>query len=172
MDARFAPMPKDMVFDLMRLDRAKTKNCADWRTSDVQRGGRPLRTIFQHPDGNHDGDATYEIALPALPLSGKLVIKFGTVITNASDNGVRFTVLVNGNEMWSETKTAFLSPKPAAEKSAQDSLLPTADPFSDHTVDLSNYAGQTVSLTLRVNAMGNAANDLANWVEPRIVRVI
>jgi hypothetical protein len=93
------------------------------------------------------------------------------VITNASANGVRFVVLVNGREVWADTKTAFLAPKTDAEKSGQDSLLPTAAPFSDHTVDLSSYAGQTVSLTLRVNAMGNNANDWANWVEPRIVRI-
>jgi hypothetical protein len=36
-------------------------------------------------------------------------------------------------------------------------------------LDLSAYAGQTLKLTLRVNALANNTYDWANWVEPRIV---
>ena len=47
MDARFAPAPKGVVFDLVQqMGRAMTENCEDWRTSSVQRGGRLLRAIF------------------------------------------------------------------------------------------------------------------------------
>ena len=80
----------------------------------MPRNGRLVRTLFQHPDGKNDGDATYEIPLPALPQAEKLVLKFGTVISNRTQDGVRFSVLANGNELWSETKTAFIPPDQAA----------------------------------------------------------
>jgi hypothetical protein len=169
MDARFAPVPKDLVFDLMKLERARTENCADWRTSSVRRNGGLVRTLFQHPDGQHDADATYEISLPALPQGKRLLLKFGTVISNQTQDGVRFSVLANGKELWAETKTTFIVPDSPESKLSQDSLLPGKDPFSDAALDLSAYAGQTLKLTLRVNALANNAYDWANWVEPRIV---
>ena len=168
MDSRFSPLPKGVVFDLMNIGRAKTTNCADWRTNVVNRAGRSLPAIFQHPDGIHDGDATYQIPLPSPPKGQRLLLKFGTVITNKSEDGARFSVLIDGEEIWSETKTTFVSPEQIA-KSAQDSILPGKDPFSDHALDLSAYAGKTISLTLRVNALAGNANDWANWLEPRVV---
>jgi hypothetical protein len=169
MDARFAPVPKDLVFDLMKLERAKTEHCADWRTTSVTRNGRLVRTLFQHPDGQHDADATYEILLPSLPPGQKLLLKFGTVISNRTRDGVRFSVLANGKELWSETKTAFLAPDSPQAK-PQDNLLPGKDPFSDQALDLSAYAGQALKLTLRVNALTDSSYDWANWLEPRIVQ--
>ena len=168
MDARFAPMPRDMVFDLMRIDRAKATNCVDWRVSSVSRNGRLVRTLFQHPDGLHDGDAVYALTLPAVGAGKKLLLKFGTVISNRSQDGVRFAVLVEGKELWSETKTTFVAPA-APEGNAQDSILPGTGAFTDQVLDLSGYAGKPVKLTLRVNALSNNANDWANWIEPRIV---
>jgi hypothetical protein len=169
MDLRFCPLPKNVVFDLMQIGRAKTENCTSWQVNTVQKGGHYLPTVFQHPNGKDDANATYEIPLPAPPNGSKLVMKFGTVITNKTTDGVRFSVLIDGKELWNETKTTFLSPEQATAKSAQDSILPGNDPFSDHALDLSAYAGRTISLTLRVNALANNSYDWANWVEPRIV---
>ena len=170
MDARFAPAPKGMIFDLTRTDRATTKNCADWRTSNVQREGRLLRTVFQHPDGRSNGDATYEVSLPALTKGQKLLMRFATVITQRTQDGVRFAVLVNDSELWSEVRAESLSPTPAEAQSAHGEILPGHKPFSDHALDLSQYAGRTIRLTLRVHALANNSNDWANWVEPRIVQ--
>lgn len=169
MDTRFTPLPKDVVFDLLQIARAKTTNCLDWRVNTVEKNGRTLRSIFHHPDGVHDGDAIYEIALPSLPKDQKLLLNFGTVITNKTKDGVRFSVLVDGKELWSDTKTTFVSPPDKEAKSAQDSIMPGREPFSDHSIDLSAYAGKTISLTLRVNALENNNNDWANWLEPRVV---
>jgi hypothetical protein len=135
----------------------------------VRRNGRLVRTLFQHPDGQHDADATYEISLPALPQGKRLLLKFGTVISNQTQDGVRFSILANGRELWGETKATFITPDSAEGKPPQDKLLPGKAPFSDHALDLSAYAGQTLKLTLRVNALANNAYDWANWVEPRIV---
>ncbi len=92
------------------------------------------------------------------------------MISNRTQDGVRFSVLANGKELWSETKTTFLAPD-SPEAKPQDNLLPGKDPFSDQALDLSAYAGGTIKLTLRVNALANNAYDWANWVEPRIVEV-
>ncbi len=135
----------------------------------MRREGRLLGCVFQHPDGLGHGDATYEIRLPELSTGRKLVMKFATVITNRSQDGVRFAVLVDGNELWSETRTVFLPPDSPATQSAHAGILPGRDPFADYTLDLSKHAGQTIRLTLRVDALANKVDDWANWVEPRIV---
>ena len=167
MEAKYptAP-PKGVVFDLLRNAPAKTDNCADWRINSVERGGRIAATIFQHPDPEHNADGTFEIPLPK---DEKMGFKFATVLSGPSENGVRFSVLINGEEVWNETKTVFLGPVAQKEKSAHDSILPSANPFSDHTIDLSSHAGKTIRLTLRVNAMSNTSYDWANWIEPKIV---
>jgi hypothetical protein len=171
-DARLAPRPKDLVCDLVtRIDEAETTNCADWRVSGVRRDGRLARTVFQHPEASNDGDATYEIALPPAKRGKKPVLKFGTVISNKTRDGVRFAVLVNGKVLWSATKTTFALPEALATQSLQDSILPGNDPFSDHSLNLEEYAGQTILLTLRVHAVEDSTYDWANWVEPRIMMV-
>ena len=91
------------------------------------------------------------------------------MISNRSQDGVRFAVLADGKELWSETKTAFLAP-PVPEAKAQENILPGTDPFTDQALDLTAYAGKAVKLTLRVNALGNNAHDWATWLEPRIVQ--
>lgn len=168
MDARFIPLPKDVVYNLLRIDKVKIENCADWRLSTVKKEGRLLRTIFQHPNAQGDADASYEIPLSTLQDGKKLVLWFETVITAPSSNGVRFTILVNGKELWRETQTEYLSANESRKRTAQDDILPTKNPFRNHSLDLSKWAGQTIKLTLRVNGLGDTANDWANWVEPRI----
>jgi hypothetical protein len=103
-----------------------------------------------------------------LPRGKKLLLKFRTVISNRTQDDVRFSVLANGKELWSETKTAFLAPD-SPEARPQDNLLPGKDPFSDQALDLSAYAGQSFKLTLRINALGNNMYGWANWIEPEIV---
>ena len=167
MDLQFAPLPPNVVSDLTQISGAKTTNCADWRAATVERDGKTLRSVFQHPDGIHDGDATYDITLPAAD-GRKILMTFATVITAKTVDGVRFSVLVDGKELWNETKTTYLSAD-STPKSAQDNVLPGQNPFSDHTIDLSAYAGKKISLTLRVNALADGSNDWANWVEPKII---
>ena len=80
---------------------------------------------------------------------GTWTLRFGTAITAASDDGVRFTVLVDGTPVWS------------GEQKEQ--------PAAAHEADLSAWAGRSVPLTLRVNAVGTPARDWANWVQPQVV---
>lgn len=169
MDSRFSPLPKNVVVDLTHISRAKVENCFAWELRSVERGGRALRAVLQHPNPRGNATAAFQVALPALPEGRKLLLKFATVVTEKTLDGVRFSVEVDGNELWSENKTTFISPDQSAPKTAQDSILPAADPFSDHAIDLSACAGKTVSLTLQVNALSNNSFDWAHWVEPRVV---
>jgi hypothetical protein len=168
MDNRFRPLPKNTVFDLLQIDKATVNNCADWRNSGVTRNGRTLPTIYQHPKEG-DADASYTINLPKAAKDKKLVMRFGTVVTNKSDDGVKFSVLVDGKELWNLTQMSYLAPAGSESKSAQSSIMPNQPIFKDTILDLTQYAGKTITLTLRVNPIGGIANDWANWIEPRIL---
>ena len=91
---------------------------------------------------------------------------FGTVITEKTTDGVRFCVDVNDKEVWSETKTGHILSGP---NSAQDSIMPDNDAYSDHRIDLSEYAGKAIDLTLKVNALRDNSYDWATWLEPMII---
>ncbi len=169
MDAAHSPLAPGVVFDLAHAGRAKTDNCFAWQATTVEKSGRTLRGVLQHPNREGDATAVYEVPLPLIAEGEKLLLKFGTVVTQKSANGVRFSVVVDCSEKWNETKTTYLLPPDEAAKTAQDAILPGQSPFSDHLVDLSGSAGKTIELTLRVNALGDHNHDWATWVEPRIV---
>jgi hypothetical protein len=146
--------PKFLVYDLIgNMDSAQVTNCLDWRPSTAEGAdGRLYPTIFQHPPAKDGtvGNATFTLELPKLPAGQRLELQFGAVLTGPSNDGVKLSVLVDGQEAWSETQTQ-------AEK-------PTA-----HALDLSSHAGRAVQLTLRVDSLKDAANDWANWLRPAIV---
>ena len=64
---------------------------------------------------------------------------------------MRFAIVVDGNEVWS---------------GEQKDLAPR-----DLQLDLSSWAGKTVPLTLRVDALGNAEYDGSCWTRPQIALV-
>ena len=77
-------------------------------------------------------------------------MRFGVVVNGPTWDGVGFSVLADGRELWSGVHTQ------------QD--RPTM-----HDLDLTAYAGRTVAMTLRVDARGNHAADWANWLRPVVV---
>jgi hypothetical protein len=149
-EALYGSLPENVVYDLYQnLSQAKAENCRMLETKSVKMDDETLLTILQHPPENEgNGDATFEIPLPASKNGEKLVLQFGTCFDAPTANGVRFTVLVDGKELWSVE---------------QKDLAP-----ADHQLDLSGSAGKTISLTLRVDAMGNGAYDWSCWVRPQI----
>ena len=149
-EALYGRLPENVVYDLYQnLSQAKAENCRMLETKSVKMDDETLLTILQHPPENEgNGDATFEIPLPASKSGEKLVLQFGTCFDAPTANGVRFTVLVDGKELWSVE---------------QKDLAP-----ADHQLDLSGSAGKTISLTLRVDAMGNGAYDWSCWVRPQI----
>jgi hypothetical protein len=150
LQARHEPLPGNVLIDLYaRMAEAKVTGCLDWRSDRIEEDGQTRACIFQHPQEQGDGDATYELELPAVPPAGRLRLRFATGFTGPTQNGARFTVLVEGQNLFSTEQT---STKPVR-----------------HEVDLSAFAGRTVSLALRVNALGNSTHDWAVWVRPVVV---
>lgn len=139
------------VVDLyLHMGEAETQNLrpGTWEPRTAEIGGRTVRTVFQHPPDEGFGDATYRIQLPAIAVNQRLTLSFATLLTANSLDGVCFSVLADGRTIWTSTQRDVL-------------------PF-DHKVDLRAWAGQTIRLTLRVEALENAVRDHANWVKPQV----
>jgi len=146
--ARYAGLAANVVCDLyLDMAQAERENVLDWRPATVPDGGRNLLSIFQHPMAEGPGDATYHLALPA---GRRLTLRFATALTAASTDGVRFAVVVEGKEIWSE--------------------IQTTQPPIKRELDLTPWAGRTMRLALRVSAGASNTYDWANWVRPQVVR--
>jgi tetratricopeptide (TPR) repeat protein/O-antigen ligase len=127
--------------------------------------GERQRVLFAHPPAR----VSYTLTLPASPLpAGGLALAFDVATAPESwhqpGDGVTFTVSIL------DPSTSNLQP-----------LVSTAiDPQQDeddrrwhpHTVDLSAYAGQTVTLVFEtgVGPAGDERFDWAVWGEPRLVQ--
>ena len=148
-EAQYSRLPESVVCDLYQsLGQAQVENCRMFKGTSIEKDGQPFIAVLQHPPETGVGDATYKVPLPA-PESGKeLALRFGTSIKQATVNGIGFTVLVDGQEIWSRE---------------QKDRAPV-----DHQLDLAGWAGKTISLTLRVDALGNSAYDWSCWVRPQI----
>jgi len=140
------------VLDLYRnRASAKVANCLDWRTDTVEVEGRTLPSLFQNPPAEGMGDATFRIELLPEPDGKRLVLRFLAAFTGPTANGARLSVLIDGAEAWSSTQTT--------------------QPAEPADVALSTWAGRTVTLTLRVDALGDASNDWVDWVRPQVLLV-
>jgi hypothetical protein len=149
MEALYGRLPENVVYDLYQnLDHAKTENCRMFERKSVERDGGTFIVLLQHPPDEGLGDATYQVPLPTLESGKKLALRFSTCFREATANGVGFTILVDGKEVWS---------------GEQKEMAPV-----EHSVDLSGWAGKTIALTLRVDALGNGAYDWSCWVRPQI----
>ena len=110
-----------------------------------------IPAILQHPPHEGIGTADYEIPLPAVESGKKLILRFGTGFREPTKNGVRFAIVIDGKEVWS---------------TEQKDLEPVA-----HELDLSDWAGKTLPLSLHVDALNNAEYDWSGWVRPQVVIV-
>jgi hypothetical protein len=148
------PDPASLVYDLGdHAGEATVTNCLDWRPTWAKGpGGLMYPALFHHPPdpAKGVGEATFSISLPKLRPGRRVALRFGTVLTGPSFDGVKMTILVDDAELWSETQTRQDHPRM-------------------HALDLSAYAGKTVRLTLRVDALRNDGADWANWLRPVIV---
>jgi len=153
---RFAPPldPSALVYSFGdHMGEAQVTNCLDWRPSWAKGpDGLLYPTLFHHPPDPKQGigEATFDLHLPALPESRRLELRFGTVLTGPSYDGVRMSILVDEKEVWAGTETKQDHPQM-------------------QSLDLSPQAGQTVRVTLRVDARGNNAADWANWLRPVVL---
>ena len=169
--AIYAPLPTNVVYDFYRnISEAKTENCGVGRQaiSGVPKPKRllpesigekvardTLLVVTQSAPLTGVGDATSEVRLPPLKDGNKLVLKWDTCFSRkpGEGKGARFAVLIDGKEAWS---------------GEQKERLPVA-----HSLDLSQWAGKTISLTLRVNALGTDPSKgkppRSCWGRPQII---
>jgi len=150
--ALFGALPENVVYDLFQNVGAAThENNYKFEVNAVKKGDGMVPAILQHPPNEGIGTAAWEIQLPALENGKKLVLRFGTGFREPTTNGVGFTILIDGKEVWS---------------TEQKDLEPV-----DHEIDVSDWAGKTLRLSLHVDALGNGEYDWSGWVRPQIVIV-
>jgi hypothetical protein len=103
--------------------------------------------LVTHPPQQGQTYIDYHLELPRTParLETAVAIQDGSAST-----GITFSVLANGQELWRDTVSA-------------------ADGWHPVSVDLSDFAGQALWLTLCVDPSGPATYDWARWAEPAIV---
>src|SRR5690606_29805388 len=149
-EGRLSPPPPPVAFDLyLLLDDARLRDCLVWRAGHIVWNGEWTDSIFHHPPAQGYADATYDLTLPAVAPGERLLLVFATGFTAPTSDGVRFSVLIDGQELWS---------------AAQSTL-----PAIDRELDLTPWADTRVELTLRVDALQNHSFDWAHWVRPRII---
>ena len=64
MEAEYGPQAKGVLYNLISEAPVETVNCGDLRVKSVERDGKHLATLYQHPADQGDGDATFELSLP------------------------------------------------------------------------------------------------------------
>ena len=115
----------------------------------VRAAGWLAKALFHHPPTEGVSDATFEVALPKTDGERRLLMRFDTMFAAETANGTRFAVLVDGDEVWHTVQS-------------------DEEPVS-HEIDLTPWAGRTVAVTLRMDALGDTSYDWAQWVQPVVV---
>ncbi len=143
---------QNIVFDFLeRLPDAEVENALEIkrRLVGLMDGGM-AESLLLHPlDANQPAaTATYTLDLPA---NGKPAMQFQTYLGQDRGDGVTFRIRVNDEEVFAY---------PLANQK-----------ISEHTVDLSAYAGQSVRLTLEVDPNKNNHYDEAQWLTPAIINL-
>lgn len=143
---------QNIVFDLLELlPEAEVENTLQTkrRLVGLMDGGM-AESLFLHPlDADQPpATATYTLDLPA---DSKPALQFQTYLGQDQGDGVTFRIRANDQEL-------FAYPL-------------TNQKISEHTVDLSAYAGQTVRLTLEVDPNANNQYDEAQWLTPAIINL-
>jgi len=115
----------------------------------VRAAGWLAKALFHHPPVEGVSDATFGVPLPKPGGGRRLLMRFDTMFGAATANGARFAVLVNAEELWHTVQT-------------EEAMVP-------HKIDLTKWAGQAVEITLRMDALGDASYDWAQWVQPMVV---
>ena len=140
-----------VVYDLIEhMSEPTGDKGLGWRTEWHRGPDRLLYpTLFQHPRNPNESlaEAVYTVGLPE---GDPLVLEFGTSVVHDDGNGVRFRVLVDGDERFT------------VDRAAGTSEL--------HSLSLAGLAGKTVELTLSTDPLGDASYDWAHWLRPVIVR--
>lgn len=142
----------ELLFDLCDLfgeGKYRNEGSLDLRPDRMARNGVFMQSLFHHPPAEGVGDAVFDIPLPSLADGQRLVFDFAIAIKGQSDDGVRYSVLADGQVLWT-----------------LDVIDNEARAFE---IDLTPYAGRGLELRLRVEAIDNIENDWSTWIRPQVV---
>lgn len=142
-----------LVYDLveqLREGAFEDENNLQIRIELAARQGVFMDAIFQHPPEEGVGTLSFPMDLPAVEEGQRLVFDFGTSIDGRTVDGVRYAVLVDGEELWH-----------AVVDSARVDV---------HEVDLTPWAGSSMVLVLQVDKRANMQYDWSTWVRPQVIR--
>ena len=145
------PRPKPapgVVLDLVQAhgDAVRT-DCADWRIVDATVAGRTVEGIFHHPLPQGVAIGTFRLSIPG---NGDCEVRFHTGFAAATRNGARFSVRIDGKEVWNRVQTTIA--------------------FQEGRVSLAPWRGKSIALSLCVDGMGDITHDWCVWAAPTIRR--
>lgn len=122
--------------------------------------GEARRVLFHHPAFAGASRITYSV-----PVARGAILAFDVATAPESwsldGDGVTFAVYVSGDEGTEQVFSTYIDPK----------RRPVDRRWGTVLVDLSDYAGQTVAVTLEtgVGPASDYRNDWAGWGEPRLL---
>ncbi|HZO84416.1 MAG TPA: hypothetical protein VFC26_04340, partial [Verrucomicrobiae bacterium] len=119
-------------------------------------GGMKQDALFEHPAHGKPARVEFKVALPR-PGSGELLLlSFETALADGITlspgvDGVRFAVEIDGKRIF--------------EHSCRETR------WTPHMIDLAEFAGRTVNLSLITDEIGNSSYDWAVWGTPRVLKL-
>ncbi|MBI5831005.1 MAG: NPCBM/NEW2 domain-containing protein [Armatimonadetes bacterium] len=149
------PRPGRLVLDLARQNPRVT-NSPDTAFRPIIVGGVSQPSLFEHPSIKEITWATAEFTgqLPSVTAGRRLlfVADLGLKDGATLSDGVRFAVSGNGRDRFEQ-------------------LVKPDGAWHAVEVDLTDLAGQALSLVLKVHPNAHSAADWAAWAEPRVLLV-
>ena len=143
---------EDVIYNFVeKFYEAKQSNNLDCKTHDILRAaGWMAPAIYQHPPADGLGELIYTLNVPTAKEGKRIKLVFETYLTAKSEDGVKASITVNGDEIFSIVQMS--TPMPRA-----------------YNLDLTKYAGQTITLNFIVEDNGYIKNDWYNWVNPLLI---
>ena len=140
-----------IVYDFIaKFDKAqKAKNLCCEPKNILRAAGWMVPAIYQHPSGEGVGELTYQVNLPPVDEDGKLRLLFETILAHVSEDGVRFSIQIDGNEIWS---TVGMEEAPVG-----------------HEVELTKWSGREVRISFMVDKIKTTNYDWSYWINPIII---
>ncbi len=144
LDLGSAPYTTSWIGDQGDISLPASDMVPSIQTTEV--GGNLRRGILSPPPSTGRSEMYYLITVPT---DGNAVISglAGLMAQSDESDGVTFDVKINGQSIWNHT------------------AVPNQE-FSDFSLSLSDYAGQTVLLTLSTHSVGTNLQDNAFWCDP------
>jgi hypothetical protein len=156
--------PQYVHYDFIRLYQSKTiadcVNCNLIRADLFTIDGDRKSVLFMHPPSR----LSYNIVVPVRPELSLSISLAPAVWQVGKGDGVQFDLYVDNGQAHQHVFSRYIDPK----------NVPADHHWHDYDIDLSLWAGQTVTITFATGCgpNGDCRYDWAGWGEPRIVQPI